>query len=161
MIAKYEKQAIKSAVWFGISIGVFVICVFLAMLIANMPVGLGIFLATGFAAACVAALVFYFRGCTYLGWAKGYTTATFLVLFLPPLLFIIPGTAMLIAVIELLILPTTVILLKDKSNPAKEAEEEKYQGARCVCCGIRISPVIKICPKCGWTQPAADIPAAA
>lgn len=156
MIVKHEKQAIKSAVAFAIAAVVLLLCIGLAMAIQDEPIGLGIFLALTFAASLVAMMVLYFRGCYYLAKSKGYTTTVFLVLFLPPILALIHGFLIIALVVWVLILPVTLFLLEDKSNPAKEAEEEKYQGPRCVCCGIRISPVVKICPKCGWTQPALD-----
>ena len=31
--------------------------------------------------------------------------------------------------------------------------EAPYQGPRCVCCEQPIASGVKICPKCGWTQP--------
>jgi hypothetical protein len=33
------------------------------------------------------------------------------------------------------------------------AGEEEYMGPRCVSCRAPIQPSVKICPKCGWTQP--------
>ena len=136
MIVKYEKQAIHSAKWFAISTAILFVCITLSMATNNMPTGFGIFLALSAVGAGIAMLIFYFRGWHLLAKAKGYS----------------PGFSLL---------GVFLFLLEDKSNPAKEAEEEKYQGPRCVCCSIRISPAIKICPKCGWTQPAADVPAVA
>jgi hypothetical protein len=156
MIAKYEKQAIKSAVAFGIAAGVALVSMLVAMAMTNEPIGLGIFLTLTLAGGLLAMLILYFRACFYLAKAKGYTTIVFLILFAPPLLALFPGLALVAGVIELVILPVTLLLLEDKSNPAKEAEEEKYQGPRCVCCNIRISPTLKVCPKCGWTQPAVE-----
>ena len=133
MIAKYERQAIDSVKWFAVSFGVFIVCIILAMAIDKIGIGIGIFLALCFVAAGISMLIFYFLGFFYFAKAKGYSEGMSL-------------------------LGVILFFLDDVSNPAKEAEEEKYQGPRCVCCNIRISPMLKICPKCNWTQPVADIP---
>jgi hypothetical protein len=131
MIAKYEKQAIKSGMWFAGAAGVALVSMLVAMAMKDEPIGLGIFLAMTFVGGLLAMLILYFRGWYYLARARGYSAGVSL---LGPIL----------------------LVMEDKSNPAKEAEEEKYQGPRCVCCNIRISPTLKVCPKCGWTQPAVE-----
>ncbi|EEF58585.1 hypothetical protein [Pedosphaera parvula] len=139
MITKYKQQANQSFVYMTVCFVIGLVCVATACL-SNPPIFLSVTLAIVTVLAFSFAVVFYFRGCSFWAEAKGYTSVVFLAA-----IFGLVGVAILLA------------LLPDESNPARLAEEESYTGPRCVDCNSRIAPGMRICPKCGWTQPAQDL----
>jgi hypothetical protein len=113
-------------------------------------------------AACLASVILYCRAILCLCKAKGYSSAIFVSVFLGPFIALFlrswPGWAALVGVVLGPLFPLILAFaLKDRSNPIRDQDELKYQGARCVQCNGRIPATVKLCPHCGWTQPACDV----
>lgn len=46
--------------------------------------------------------------------------------------------------------------LRPKRERKIEQQSDDYQGPRCVACNAPIQLAVRLCPSCGWTQPASD-----
>jgi amino acid transporter len=166
MIERYQKQSISSAIWFAAASVTAVFCTVAAKMNTKPAIFIGIVLAIVFVTACLATVIFYCRAVLFLARAKGHSSAVFTSIFVGPFLALFllnwMNWAIIVGVLLGPCLPLALaFLLPDKGNPNRDQDEAKYQGARCVQCNGRIPPVVKLCPHCGWTQPACDtVPAA-
>ncbi|MDB6066252.1 MAG: hypothetical protein JWR26_2460 [Pedosphaera sp.] len=140
MILKYQNQMKTGFNRFGIAAVAGVVLVAIDRAMKDAPALLGIFFAALIISAFVAAFIFYSQGVLGMIKAKGYN----------PFWYV---TIILFGVGPVIIFP----FLDDASNPTKEAEEDRYTGARCVSCDGRIGSSFKLCPICGWTQPQREL----
>ena len=178
MIERYQKQAIQSGIWFAAASVTAGLCVVLAKLNTNLDIVIGpgalapklgskpaiffgLAVAILFVTAGIAAVFFYCRAILTLAQARGPSSAGFTSMFVGPFLalFLLNWITLAIIVGVLLgpCLPLIIaLLLPDKGNPTRDQDDARYSGARCVQCSGRIPAIVKLCPHCGWTQPAGD-----
>src|SRR5258708_26255075 len=140
MILKYKEQSIRAFTRSAIAAGCWVLVIILDLAVNNAPAIMDIFLVVLMASCFVGSFLYYSQGILNMIKAKGYNPFWYL------------------TIIFFLITPVLLFLmLDDASNQAKEAEEERYTGARCVSCDARIGSSLRFCPACGWTQPQREL----